>query len=244
MLKSRSLLINLKHFIFRLYFRLDSHNYAFKQYATDLTESNLIKTYFDNLKNDGFFIHIGICHYEQDYFRPFFEKKNYKGLLIEANPTYIKNIKKNLNPNFRLENFLIDNNEISKYLYYVDNNSINKYPKYVKGICSTNKKNLILHHISERDIGQIKVESKKLSSLIKIKNINNIDFLIIDVEGMEFNILYDFLTNTNLRPNIIFEMKFMKKIEIIKVLDLLKKDNYDITLFKNDFICLNSPIKQ
>ena len=35
-------------------------------------------------------------------------------------------------------------------------------------------------------------------------------------------------------------MKLMKKDEISKILDILKKDNYDITLFKNDFICINN----
>ena len=75
-----------------------------------------------------------------------------------------------------------------------------------------------------------------MSSIIKDENINKIDFLIIDVEGLEFNILYEFLTNTNLKPNIIFEMKFMKKDQIFKILDLLKNYEYDITLFKNDFI--------
>ena len=74
--------------------------------------------------------------------------------------------------------------------------------------------------------------------MIKEENISKIDFLIIDVEGLEFNILQDFLKNTNFKANIIFEMKFMKKVEIFEILDLLKKNEYDITLFKNDFICL------
>lgn len=238
MIKSKSFLINLKHFIFRIYFRPNSHNYAFKEYVTDITESKLIENYFNNLEDNGFFIHIGICDYEEDFFRPFFEKKNFKGLLLEANPHYIDDISKNLNPNFKLRNILVDNNETKKILYHVDSNSIDKYPKYGKGICSVNKNNLILHHIKEKDIRKIKVESKKLSSIIKEENLNKIDFLIIDVEGLEFNILYEFLTNTNLKPNIIFEMKFMKKDQIFKILDLLKNYEYDITLFKNDFICL------
>lgn len=238
MIKSKTFLINFKHFIFRIYFRPNSHNYAFKEYAIDITESKLIKNYFNNLENNGFFIHIGICNYEKDFFRPFFEKKNFKGLLLEANPHYINDINKNLNPNFKLRNILVDNNDTSKFLYYVEPNSINKYPKYAKGICSVNKNNLILHHIKEEDIRRIKVESKKLSLIIKEENLNQIDFLIIDVEGLEFNILYDFLTNSNFKPNIIFEMKFMKKDQIFKILDLLKIYEYDITLFKNDFICL------
>ena len=238
MIKSKNFLLNLKHFLFRIYFRPNSHNYAFKQYVTDLTESCLIENYFNNLKNEGFFIHIGICNYEKDFFRPFFEKKNFKGLLLEANPHFINDINKNLNPNFKLRNILVDNNETNKFLYYVDTDSIDKYPKYVKGICSVNKTNLTLHHIKEMDIKKIKVESKKLSSIIKEENVEKIDFLIIDVEGLEFNILYEFLTSTNFKPNIIFEMKFMQKDQIFKILDLLKSYEYDITLFKNDFICL------
>ncbi len=238
MIKSGSFLINLKHLIYRVYFRPNSYNYAFKQYVTDITESSLIENYFKNLQTDGFFIHIGICDYEKDFFRPFFEKKNFSGLLLEGNPLYIEDIKKNLNPRFQLKNLLIDNVEKSTFLYHVETASINNYPKYAKGICSTNKQNLILHHIKDKDIRKIKIQSKKFSSFLKDQKINKLDFLIIDVEGMEFNILYDFLINTNLRPNIIFEMKFMKKVQIFKILDLLKKNEYDITLFKNDFICL------
>ena len=61
-----------------------------------------------------------------------------------------------------------------------------------------------MHHIKDKDIKKIKVESKSISSLIIDENIEKIDFLIIDVEGLEFNILNDLLTNTRLRPNIIF----------------------------------------
>ena len=240
MIKSKNLLINLKHFAFRIYFRPNSHNLAFKEYVTDITESNLIKNFFNNLDSDGFFIHIGICDYEEDFFRPFFEKKNFKGLLLEANPLYIDDINKNLSKNFKVKNLLIDDNEKSKYLYHVETKSLKNYPEYAKGICSTNRNNLIMHHIKDKDIKKIKVESKSISSLIIDENIEKIDFLIIDVEGLEFNILNDLLTNTRLRPNIIFEMKLMKKDEISKILDILKKDNYDITLFKNDFICINN----
>ena len=66
------------------------------------------------------FIHIGICDYEEDFFRPFFEKKNFKGLLLEANPLYIDDINKNLSKNFKVKNLLIDDNEKSKYLYHVE----------------------------------------------------------------------------------------------------------------------------
>ena len=238
MIKSRTLLLNLKHFVFRIFFRTNSYNYAFKEYTIDITKSKLIKNYFESLNNDGFLIHIGICDYEKDFFKPYFEKKNFRGLLLEANPLFIDDIKKNLNPNFKVINILVDDNEKSKFLYHVETKSLNKYPEYVKGICSVNKKNLIQHHIKEKDIRKIEVESKKLSRIIKEENISKIDFLIIDVEGLEFNILQDFLKNTNFKANIIFEMKFMKKVEIFEILDLLKKNEYDITLFKNDFICL------
>ena len=55
MIKSKNLLINLKHFAFRIYFRPNSHNLAFKEYVTDITESNLIKNFFNNLDSDGFY---------------------------------------------------------------------------------------------------------------------------------------------------------------------------------------------
>lgn len=239
MIKNKNFLLNIKNLFLRILYRPNSHNYAFKQYTNDLTESFLIQNYFNNLKSDGFFIHIGIGNYDQDFFRPFFEKKNFKGLLLEANPFYIDEIKKKMNSNFKILNILVDENEESKFLYHVKLDCLNKYPEYVKGICSVNKKNVLFHGVKPSDIDKTLVPSKKLSNLINEANINKIDFLIIDVEGLEFNILNDFLKNTNLKPNIIFEMKFMKKDEIFRILDLLKIYKYEINLFKNDFICLN-----
>ncbi len=239
MIRNKNLTLNLKNLFLRIIYRPNSYNYAFKQYTADLTHSFLIKNYFNNLKNNGFFIHIGICDYDKDFFKPYFEKKNFKGLLIEANPFYISEIKKSMNSNFKILNVLVDEDEENKFLYHVKLDCLNKYPAYVKGICSVNKKNILFHGVKPVDIEKTMVPSKKLSNLINELNIEKIDFLIIDVEGLEYNILNDFLKNTNHKPNIMFEMKFMKKDQIFKILDLLKIYKYEINLFKNDFICLN-----
>ena len=109
-------------------------------------------------------------------------EKNFRGLLLEANPLFIDDIKKNLNPNFEVINILVDDNEKVSFISCVETKSLNKYPEYVKGICPVNKKFNSTPY-QRKDIRKIEVESKKLSRIIKEENMGKIDFLIIDERG-------------------------------------------------------------
>ena len=211
--------------------------FELSNYIASINTSPKLLNYMLNQMNVEFFIQIGMGNIN-DYKDPFFNfTKEKKGILIEANPLYINEIKKFYNSQ-KILNFYVDNKEENSVkLYYVKN--LNEYRPFAKGICSSSKNHLLKHGILPKDISFHEVRSKKLSNIIKDNDIKKIDLLIIDVEGNELNIINNFIENSDLTPNIIFEYKHLHFDELKKTLKQLEKKNYKIYFFKSDIICFN-----
>ena len=138
-----------------------------------------------------------------------------KVLLVEPVPHNVVEIKKNLN---NLEGIIIeqvalsDKNETRNF-YFVKNTSIHKLKKHwSSGIGSFNKQHLLDHKskrfkIEEEDIDKISIETIRFKDLVDKYNINQIDKLLVDVEGSEFIILNDIDLNSIKIKKIIFEYK-------------------------------------
>ena len=156
-----------------------------------------------------------------------------KVLLVEPVPHNVVEIKKNLN---NLEGITIeqvalsDKNEIRNF-YFVKNTSIHKLKKHwSSGIGSFNKQNLLDHKskrfkIEEEDIDKISIEAIRFKDLVDKYNINQIDKLLVDVEGSEFAILNDIdLSSINIKK-IIFEYKHFDGYQTTgkKLEEILKK---------------------
>ena len=162
-----------------------------------------------------------------------------KVLLVEPVPHNVVEIKKNLN---NLEGIIIeqvalsDKNETCDF-YFVKKTSIHKLKKHwSSGIGSFNKQHLLDHkskrfNIEEEDIDKISIEAIRFKDLVNKYNINQIDKLLIDVEGSEFTILNDIDFNSINIKKIIFEYKHFdgyqttgKKLE--EILKKFKKSGY------------------
>ena len=156
-----------------------------------------------------------------------------KVLLVEPVPHNVVEIKKNLN---NLKGIVIeqvalsDRNETSNF-YYVKNTSIHKLKKHwSSGIGSFNKQHLLNHKskrfkIEEEDIENITIETVRFKDLVDKYNINQIDKLLIDVEGSEFAILNDIDLNSINIKRIIFEYKHFDGYQTTgkKLEEILKK---------------------
>mgnify|MGYP001228848045 CR=1 FL=1 len=138
-----------------------------------------------------------------------------KILLVEPVPHNIKLIKQNLKG---LENIIIEPVTISnvnqvKNFYFIKENSIGKLKKHwASGIGSFDKKHLLNHRskrflVEEEDIEEIKIQSLKFSDLVSKYSIDEIDKLIIDVEGSEYEILKDLDLEKIKINSILFEFK-------------------------------------
>ena len=138
-----------------------------------------------------------------------------KVLLVEPVPHNVVEIKKNLNnlEGITIEQVALSDKNETRNFYFVKNTSIHKLKKHwSSGIGSFNKQHLLDHKskrfkIEEEDIDKISIEAIRFKDLVDKYNINQIDKLLVDVEGSEFAILNDINFSAINIKKIIFEYK-------------------------------------
>ena len=156
-----------------------------------------------------------------------------KVLLVEPVPHNVEAIKKNLNKleGIKIEQVALSDKNETRNFYFVKNTSIDKLKKHwSSGIGSFNKQHLLDHKskrfkIEEEDIDKISIEAIRFKDLVDKYNINQIDKLLVDVEGSEFAILNDIdLSSINIKK-IIFEYKHFDGYQTTgkKLEEILKK---------------------
>ena len=162
-----------------------------------------------------------------------------KVLLVEPVPHNVVEIKKNLNnlEGITIEQVALSDKNETRNFYFVKNTSIHKLKKHwSSGIGSFNKQHLLDHKskrfkIEEEDIDKISIEAIRFKDLVDKYKINQIDKLLVDVEGSEFAILNDIdLSSVNIKK-IIFEYKHFdgyqttgKKLE--EILNKFEENGY------------------
>ena len=156
-----------------------------------------------------------------------------KVLLVEPVPHNVVEIKKNLNnlEGIKIEQVALSDKNETRNFYFVKNTSIHKLKKHwSSGIGSFNKKHLLDHKskrfkIEEEDIDKISIEAIRFKDLVDKYNINQIDKLLVDVEGSEFAILNDIDLNSINIKRIIFEYKHFDGYQTTgkKLEEILKK---------------------
>ena len=162
-----------------------------------------------------------------------------KVLLVEPVPHNVEAIKKNLDnlDGIKIEQVAVSDKNETRNFYFVKNASINKLKKHwSSGIGSFNKQHLLDHRskkfkIQEEDIENISIETIRFKNLIDKYNINQIDKLLIDVEGFEFAILNDIDFDSINIKKVLFEYKHFdgyqtigKKLE--KILMKFQENGY------------------
>ena len=160
-------------------------------------------------------------------------------LLVEPVPHNISAIKENLKEfkNIHLEPVAVASVRETKDFFFVKATSINKLKKHwASGIGSFNKNHLLNHRtkrflIEEDDIDKIPIKTVKFEDLIEKYSITEIDKILIDIEGCEYEILRD-IDLTKVRINsILFEYKHFdgyqktgEKLE--EILKKFEENNY------------------
>ena len=104
-------------------------------------------------------------------------------------------------------------------------------------LSSFNKKHLIDHGILEKHIVSKLIECKTLSELIIQHNFQNLDLLIIDVEGYDIVLLNNFIKTINIKPMIIFEWIHAHETEVENLLIKLGNLNYKFLRIGRDLVC-------
>jgi len=160
-------------------------------------------------------------------------------LLVEPVPHNISAIKENLKEfkNIHLEPVAVASVRETKDFFFVKATSINKLKKHwASGIGSFNKNHLLNHRtkrflIEEDDIDKIPIKTIKFEDLIEKYSITEIDKILIDIEGYEYEILKDMDLKKVRINSILFEYKHFdgyqktgEKLE--EILKKFEENNY------------------
>lgn len=160
-------------------------------------------------------------------------------LLVEPVPHNISAIKENLKEfkNIHLEPVAVASVRETKDFFFVKATSINKLKKHwASGIGSFNKNHLLDHRtkrflIEEDDIDKIPIKTVKFEDLIEKYSITEIDKILIDIEGYEYEILRDMDLKKVRINSILFEYKHFdgyqktgEKLE--EILKKFEENNY------------------
>lgn len=161
----------------------DNIIYELNTYAQD-SEDTIIKRIFEyrNLYEGGFFIDVGAHHpirYSNTFF---FYKKGWRGINIDAMPDSMKEFEKIRPEDINIE-YAISNEEKILTYYQFDEPAFNSFDRTLSLDRAQNKKHTILN--------TKKLKTVTLSSILDkfISKEQNIDFLSIDVEGLDFQVL-------------------------------------------------------
>ena len=159
--------VNEADFLFRVW------SYC-SQYNQDILVDTLLKQ-----KDDGFFIELGAAHSQKISNTYFFEKyRGWKGLLIEANPDFIQDLQ-SVRKNAIIEQCAVSSEEGE--LVFCAASMLGGIAKHFN---KSHKSRL-----GQEDFPEIKVRAYKLQTLLDKHQITEVDYLSLDTEGNELDVL-------------------------------------------------------
>ena len=169
---------------------------------------DLLVDYIIN-KDKGFFIEIGACDglvHSNTYWLE--KEKNWTGILCEPAEFWLTGLKKN-RPNSIIETKPIFNSSAEKVNFMLNEGG----------------RSFIVNKTYSQINNTQKLESISLNDLISNHNISKIDYLSIDTEGSEFEILKD-LNFKRCKPSVITVEHNYDVTKRKNLYKLLKKNNY------------------
>ncbi|WP_164969808.1 FkbM family methyltransferase [Arcobacter sp. F2176] len=201
---------------------------SYAQYGEDkLIEKLLTK------KKDGFYIDIGANHPDRFSNTKMFYKKGWKGINVEPNPISFKKFNKrvrDINLNIGVGK---DKKELDFFCFEADTLST----------FSENAKNEYLNYGYKLN-QTIKVKVNSLVNIFEEYNIKEIDFLSIDVEGFEMEVLRSNNWNIYKPKLIILESNGLSDSSnvIYEHIDFLRPYGYELKYFNglNSFFVKNN----
>jgi len=164
-----------------------------------------------------------------------------EGIILEPSKKYfseLKNTYKNLPSLILLQNAIFEKDANVK-LYEINELGLSKLPKYAKGIGSFNKDHLIKEGVQESEIDCIEVVGITFKSLLQTyPNFEEVNYLQIDTEGYDFEIL-KMIDFKKFKTSIIkFEILNLSSGDKKKALDLLEQKGFRVFYNEMDAIGL------
>ncbi|NCC71041.1 FkbM family methyltransferase [bacterium] len=192
---------------------------SYSQFGEDMVLNSFIIE--ENIQK-GFFIDIGAYHPKKYSNTYFFYKKGWSGINIDANPGSMRKFNKHRKRDINIE-VAIDNTEKEKEIFLYEDGAYNTLSK--------NRVNILKNE--EIKIKEIKkIKTQKLTNILDKYLSNNqlIDFMSIDVEGLDLEILKSNDWNKYKPKFILIELHFNNVKEIFNnnVYKFLIEKNYKL----------------
>lgn len=175
-----------------------------------------------------------------DNIYPFFKSHKCKGLLIEPLPYFFDRLKLNYadSPSIVPLNIALHPTAEKFEIYSVNPKELHKYPHWVSGIASFNKEHLIKNSVKESDLVAVAVACKPLSKLIEEHKLLELDYLQIDTEGFDGEII-NMIDFSQVKPKLIkFESVHLSSEKKLSTVNLLKSQGYKIIDERRDMVAL------
>lgn len=207
------------------------------KYYSQEGEDIILNEFLGN-KNKGFFVDVGAHHPKRFSNTYLFYKKGWNGINIDPMPKSMKlfNIFRKRDINLELG---ISNNEGTLLYYIFDEPALNGFSKTISVDRAKNTKYKI--------IGKINIKTYPLKNILEkhVPKGINIDFLSIDVEGLDFEVLESNDWNKYKPTYILIEIlgKNLDEIVYDKIYVYLKNLNYNL-IAKTSRTCIFKVIEK
>lgn len=173
------------------------------------------------------------------------EPQKVSGLVIEPSTKYFDSLKKNLK-DFKNIQFLkqaISSKNEQLKLFQLNDSGLNKMPDWGKGIGSFRKDHLLQYHqLNESDIEFEHVNGITFKTLLEKYLLSEIDYLQIDTEGFDAEIIKMIDFNLFYPRMIKFEIANLRVNEILDVINILKNYKFIPLKLKGDMIAYSQAV--
>ena len=151
------------------------------------------------------------------------------GLLLEPSSKYFSELVINTTPLLNLKplKVALSNSNSSLNLYQLNEKGLEKMPEWGKGLGSFSKEHLLKYDgVVEEDIESELVEGRSFDSIIQEYKLFEIDYLQIDTEGFDAEIIKMIDFKTFSAKLIKFEVANLNNQEIFESKEILKNQSY------------------
>lgn len=175
-----------------------------------------------------------------------YNKEKIYGFVFEPVKDYFNDLKENYKdyPNVKPINLAIHNELQETIIYRVSKIHENIVPEFALGIASFNQEHHKKTNIPSEYIVEEKVKCIALEIFIIQNNINNLDVLLLDTEGYDYDIIKN-LNFNKINPTIIhfehgLKSETMSKTQFLELKDLLYKQDYQLFVDKSDVTAIKT----
>lgn len=218
LLNSRNNFLRKIYFFYNIYLR----NFKYLNGSSQFNEDIYLHSFFKR-NYRGKFVDLGCFHPTRDNNTFRFYKKNWRGINVDLNPITIElfNFFRSKDINI---NCAISDKKTSKKMYFVDDLSpLNTLDlNHLKFL----KKNFLFQN---KDFKEKKIKTENINNILKKYRFNKVDFLNIDLEGLEYEVIKS-INFKKFKINLIcieiLDHNKISKNKSKKIHQILKRNNF------------------